>query len=210
MDLVAAPAQFLGCGEAARAGADDADGLREFPARQLRFHPALGEGVVGHETLDGAYGDAFETLFNDAIALAQPVLRADAAADFGEIVRRLADLVRLVQTPLRGELQPIGDIVVERAVHRAERHPALAAAAGLGTRLRHGKVAIDFREILASQGNVALVRLALRQVRESQHSLGQRTLLLALVRRDRDDEAFKLSARRCEPFFADRPALLSR
>ncbi len=44
------------------------------------------EGGVGDVALDRADGDALEALLDDAVALAQPVLRADAAADLGEVV----------------------------------------------------------------------------------------------------------------------------
>src|SRR3546814_6542409 len=65
-----------------------------------------------------------------------PVLGTDPPADLGEIVGRLGQLVGLAQPPLRSQQQPVGDVVVQRAVHLTERHAALRAAAGLlGSRL---------------------------------------------------------------------------
>ena len=137
--LVAAGAQPLGGGEAGRAGADDADALREFGARARRRDPAALPGGVGDVLLDRADGDALEALLDDAIALAEPVLRADAAADLGEGVGGGGDLVGLLQPPFRGELQPVRDVVRKRAMDLAEGHAALAAPARLLRRRRRAR-----------------------------------------------------------------------
>ena len=148
--------------------------MGDFLARVDGFHPALGEGVVGDEAFDGADGDAFEAFLDNAIAFAEAVLRADAAADFGEVIGGGGDFVGFFQAAFGGELQPVRDVVVQRAVHRAERHAALAAAAGLGGGFLGREIAVDFVEIGAAVGDAAFGRLVLRQVSETQHFLGHR------------------------------------
>src|SRR5437899_3162235 len=126
-DLVTLAAQLLGGGKARWAGADDADALLALTARLDRLHPAFVPGGVGDELLDRADGDRFEALLDHAVAFAQAVLRADAAADLREIVGRGGKLVGLVDATLGGELQPVRDVVVQRAVDLTERHAALRA-----------------------------------------------------------------------------------
>jgi len=58
-------------------------------------------------------------LFNNAVTFAQAVLRADAAANLGEGVGGLADLIGLAQAAFGREAQPVGDVVVQRAVRLA-------------------------------------------------------------------------------------------
>ena len=96
-----------------------------------RLDPAALPGGVGDVLLDRADGDALEALLDDAIAFAEPVLRADAAADLGEGVGGGGDLVGLLQPPFGGQLQPVRDVVRERAMDLAEGHAALAAPARL-------------------------------------------------------------------------------
>ncbi len=170
--LIALPPQLLGRRQPARAGTDDADRLRALHARADRLHPAAREGSIRDEALDRADRDALIAFLDDAIALAQPVLRADAATYLGEVVGGGADLVRFLQPVLGGQFQPVRDVVVQRAVHRTERHAALAATAGLGARLLRREVAIDFGEVRAAFGHVALVRRLLLQADELQHPFG--------------------------------------
>ena len=111
-DLVAPPAQHLRRRQPAGARADDPDRLRQLAPRPRRLHPALRPGIIRDVALDRADRDALEPLLDDAVALAKPVLRADPAADLGEVVGGGADLVRLLQPPLCRELQPVRDVVV--------------------------------------------------------------------------------------------------
>src|SRR5690606_32318782 len=135
--------------KAARARADDADGFHTLDMRDDGLHPAFFPGGVGDVFLDRADGDgAMAGLFDDAIAFAKPVLRADAAADLGEGIGGLADLPGLFQPALSGEAQPVGNIVVERAMRLAIGHATLRAAAGLFRRLFRSEFAINFAEIL--------------------------------------------------------------
>ena len=70
-------------------------------------------------------------LFDDAIAFAQAILRTNTAANLRECIRGLADVIGLSKPPLCRQAQPIGDIIVQRAVGLAIRHAALATPAGL-------------------------------------------------------------------------------
>ena len=174
MHLVPALPELLGAGEAARPGADDADGGFALAHRHDRLDPALVERVVGHEALDRADGDALEALLDHAIAFAETVLRADAAADLREVVGGRRHLVGLVEAVLGGELQPVGNVVRQRAMHRAERHAALGAAARLHGRFAARELAVDLIEIDAAFAGRTLVGLLLRHGNEPEHGFRHR------------------------------------
>ncbi len=169
---VAQPPQLLGRGQPARPGADDAHRDAVFLARAAGLDPTLFPGGVGDEPLDGADGDALEAALDDAVAFAQPVLRADAAADFGKVVGGAAELVGFLEPSLGGQLEPVGDVVRERAMDLAERHAALAAPAGLRGGGGRVEIGVDFREVGPPHGDITLVRRPLRQADELQHALG--------------------------------------
>jgi hypothetical protein len=171
-DLPAAQPQPLGGREASRSGADDADGMVHFPRRRRRLHPAHVPGGVGDIALHRADGDAVEALLDDAIAFAEPVLRANAAADLGEGIGGGRDLVGFFQPAFGGQLQPVRDIVVQRAMHGTERHAALGTAAGLLAGALRREALVDLAEIGASLGRAALVRHLLGQAHELQHAFG--------------------------------------
>ena len=182
MDLPAPPAQFFRRRHAAGAGADDADALLVFDPRLDRLDPASLPGRVGNVFLDRADGDsAVAGLFDDAVAFAQAVLRADAAADLRHVVGRRGDLVGLLQAPFGGQQQPVGNVVAERAMHLAVGHTALRAAARLFGRALGGIFVVDLVEVVAARGGVAFVRHALADGDEFEHLIGHlaRTPLVA-------------------------------
>ncbi len=173
-DLVAAPAELLRGGEAGGAGADDADRLRALAPRLRRGDPARGEGGFGDELLDRADRDGLKALLDDAIALAEPVLRADAAADLGKIVGRGRDLVGLLDPALGGELQPVRDVVRERAMHLAIGDAALRAARRLLRRRLGLELPINLGKVAAPLGRLPLARHRLLAHDELQQLLRHR------------------------------------
>ncbi len=162
MDLVALAAKLFRRGKPARARAEDADRLPELARRPRRAHPAAREGILGDEFLDRPDGDRIEALLDDAIAFAEPVLRADAAADLGHVVGRGGDLVGLLEPALGRQHQPIGDVVMQRAMDLAEGHAALRAAARLLGRAGGVEILVDLAEIHPPRRRVALLGRALR------------------------------------------------
>ena len=139
-------------------------------ARLDRLDPALLPGRVGDVVLDRADGDgAVARLLDDAIAFAEPVLRADAAADLGEGVGGGGDLVGLFQPALGGQLQPVGDVVLQRAMDLAERHAALRAAAGLGGGVSLVETGINLGKIPAPARSGPLFRHFPADRDEGQH-----------------------------------------
>ncbi len=156
-DLVALQTKLLRAGEPCGPCADHGHMLRTFAPRFQRLHPAFVPGGVAQELLDRADGDgAVARLLDDAIALAEAILRTDAAADLGHVVGGLRKLVSLFQPALGGELQPVGDVVLERAVHLAEGHAALRAARGLLGGFLGGVAGIDLLEIPRARHDGAL------------------------------------------------------
>ncbi len=107
--------------------------------------------------------------------VAQPILRADAAADLRKGVGRLSQLPRLAQPPLGRQLQPVRDVVVQRTMRLAEWHAALAAPARLDGSLRIGEVAVDLAEVRAPLLGRTLCRHRPPDFDELQHLLRHRT-----------------------------------
>ncbi|MDZ7712395.1 MAG: hypothetical protein U5L06_04460 [Rhodovibrio sp.] len=165
--LVALAAQLLGRRQTAGPGADDADRLAALAHRLDRLDPALIPGGFGDVGLDRADRDrAVASLLDHAVALAQAVLRADPAAHLGHVVGGAGDLVRLLQPALGGQHQPVGDVVVQRAVHLTVRHAALRTAAGLGLRLFRLEVLVDLVEVAPPGVRVPLLGHLLGDVHE--------------------------------------------
>ena len=84
VNLITGDTQLLGRGQSTRACADDADRLAAGRACFDWFDPAFGPGGIGDVFFDAANGNrAMARKLDNAIAFAQPILRADATADFG-------------------------------------------------------------------------------------------------------------------------------
>ena len=104
------------------------------------FQPAL-ERLIGDVLLDRADGDRAQPVVERAGALAQAVLRTDAAAHLGQRVGLVRQLRRLEQVAFLDQLQPVGDVVVDRALPLAEGIAAGEAAPRLLRRPPAGVVA---------------------------------------------------------------------
>ena len=157
-DLKPHPPQPVRRREATRPGTDNANGFRAFLGRLDGFDPAFFPGGIGDVFFDRADSDgAVARLLDDAIAFAEPVLRADAATDLGEGIGFLTAQIGLARAPLGGQAQPVGDIVVQRAMVLAIGHATLAAAAGLFLRLGIREFTVDLVEILTAHIRRALL-----------------------------------------------------
>ena len=179
VDLVALAAQLLRRRHAARPGADDAYRLVALAERLGRLDPAHLPGRIGDVLLDGADAHGpVAGLFEHAIALAQAVLGADAAADLGKIVGRGRGLVGLLEPALGRELEPVGNVVLHRAVDLAERDAALRATRGLLPGPLGIVIAVDLVEVATALPCLALVGHPVvdgdefQHLRRHSHSLG--------------------------------------
>ncbi len=171
-DLEAHSTQAIRCGQTARPGANDANAFRTLSRGFNRVDPAFFERHVGQVFFDRTDCDgAMAGLFDDAVAFAQTILRADASANLWECVGRLAHLIGLAQATFGGQFQPVRDVVVEGAMRLAKRHAALAAPRRLLRRFFSGELAVDFIEILAAVVSVALFRRLTLYINELQHFL---------------------------------------
>ncbi len=176
-DLVAHAAQMIRRAEARGARADDPDRLRQLARRLQRSDPTFFPGLVVDVLLHRADGDgAVAGLLDDAVALAKAVLRADAAADFRHGAGGLRQLIGLADAPFGGHPQPVGDVVVQRAMGLAERNAALRAARGLFPGLGVDEVGVDLVEVLRTGVHVALGGHAALDRHEFEHALSHRPL----------------------------------
>ncbi len=165
-------AQHVGGGQTRRTSADDSHAFAALGRRHDLFDPAIVPRGVGDVFLDRADGHGAVARFLDhAIAFAQPVLRADAAADLGEGVGGLAQLVGFLEATHRRHPQPIGDVVVQRAMRLAVGHPALAAPRCLLCGFLLGVFRVDLVEIMATQIRCPLLGHVAVDIHESQHRL---------------------------------------
>src|SRR5690606_27859527 len=89
-------------------------------ARHVRA-PAHGNGGVGDVLLGGTDGHGTEAVVQRTGALAQAILRTDAAADFRQRVGLVTQLNRFRQVAFGNQLQPVRDVVVNRALPLAVR-----------------------------------------------------------------------------------------
>ena len=98
-------------------------------------------------------------------------LGANAATDLGQVVRGRGDLIGLFDPAFGDELQPIRNVVRDRAMDLAEGDPTLGAAAGLFGRAVRIVFPKDFLEVLASGIDVPLIGGPLAELEEFQHAL---------------------------------------
>ena len=170
MHVIAGDPQIFGGGQPGWPGTDDADRLAFGATGLQRFDPTFFPGGVGDIFFHRTDGDRAVTgKFDHAIALAQAVLRADAATDFRHGRGQVRHFIGFAQTPLGGQAEPVGDMIVQRAVDRTIRHAALRAAGGLFRCLVRRIAVGDFLKILCAQIRVALFRVGLALLDKFQH-----------------------------------------
>src|SRR5512139_879884 len=160
--LHAVPRQHVGAAQSCRPGADHRDLLSGRHDVRHVGAPAGLEGLLGDVALDLADGDRAEAARVRAAAhglaeavgvegartFAQAVLRAHAAAHLGQAVSLVAQLGGLEQAALGDQLQPVGDVVVHRALPLAVGVAAAEAAVGLFLRVRRVHQRVDFAEFM--------------------------------------------------------------
>ena len=157
--LDAVARQHVGGTQAGRSGTDDRHPLAGLDhVGQVRA-PALLEGLVGDVLLDRADGHRAEAVVERAGAFAEPVLRTDAAADLGQRIGLVAEFGGLEQVALGHQLEPVRDVVVNRALPLAVRVAAVQAASGLLGRLFGGVVPVDLAEVLQPYHGLGLGRI---------------------------------------------------
>ena len=172
MHLMARDAQIFRCREARGASADDRDRLARGLARRDRLDPAFLPGGVGDELLHAADGDsAMARKFDHAIAFAQAILRADAAADFRHGGGSVRQLIGFAQAPFGGQAQPVGDVIVQRAMVGAIRHAALRTAGRLLLRLVDHEGPADLLKIIGAVMRRALFGIILPRADKFQHGV---------------------------------------
>ncbi len=110
-------------------------------------------------------------LLDHAIAFAQTILRADTTAYLGESIGRLTDLIGFLKSPLGGQAQPVGNVVVQRAMGLAIGHATLTAPAGLLHGLGICELCVNLIKIFPAHTRVTLWRHVAVDSHEFQHWL---------------------------------------
>src|SRR5690606_15819036 len=113
--------QHVGATKTGRAGTDNGNFLVcRHHARHVRA-PAHGNGCVGDVLLGGTDSHGTEAVVQCTGALTQAILRAHAATDFRQRVGLVTQLHRFHQVAFSDQLQPVRDVVVNRALPLAIR-----------------------------------------------------------------------------------------
>jgi hypothetical protein len=178
MQVIARDVEIFGGAEPRWSRTDNPDRLAARPPRRQRLDPALFPRGIGDVFFNRADGDGtVARKFDDAIAFAQAILWADAAADFGHGRGAVGQFIGFAQAAFGGQAQPVGDVVVQRAMHRAIGDTALRTARGLFDRRVLRITVGDFSEILGTQIGGALGGIGLSVIHKFQHRVvGHRAL----------------------------------
>ncbi|CAI1143053.1 Uncharacterised protein [Serratia ficaria] len=145
--LDAVAGQHVGAGQPGRAGADDRHALAgRLYVRHIRL-PAHFDGLIADITLDVADGHRTELIVQGAGTLAQAILRADAAAHFRQAVGLVRQIRRLHDAAFVRQLQPVRDVVVNRAFPFAIRVAAGQTAVCLRFRLGFRKRLVNLYKL---------------------------------------------------------------
>ncbi|MNQ14760.1 hypothetical protein D3C85_277180 [compost metagenome] len=151
--------QHVGTTQTRRTGTDHGDALagRDDP-RHVRA-PAHGESGIGDVLLHRADGHRAETVIEGAGALAQSILRTHAAADFRQGVGLVRQLGGGEDVALGHQLQPVGNVVVHRALPLAIGIAATQAAVRLLAGLGRLEVVVDLDEFFLALTQQLLLRV---------------------------------------------------
>ena len=147
--LHAGAREAIGASEAGRPGADHRDPLAGRHHLRQVGPPALRERGVDDVFLDRADGHRAELVVQRAGAFAEPVLRADAAAHLRQRVGLVAERGGLQQAAFLDQLQPVRDVVVDRALRFAVRVAAVQATPGLVAGLGRAEAAVELVPVAA-------------------------------------------------------------
>ncbi len=120
-------------------------------------------------------------LLDDAVTLAQAVLRADAGPRSPHGVGGGGELIGLLEAPFGGRLQPIGDVVLEWAVDLAEGTPHCEQRAACSAALPAAKLLVDLLEVLGARPRHAFLGRNTAKGDKAQHSVRPFSLLVFSV-----------------------------
>ena len=106
-------AQRVCCGQTTGASPNDANTFTALDSWFDRLNPTVLECCVRNVFLNRPdRNSAMTRLFDYAVTFTQTVLRADTAADLGERVCRLRNLIGFFQTTLGSHAQPVWDVIM--------------------------------------------------------------------------------------------------
>ena len=157
---VAELGEFFGDGQARRAAADDGDLEAGFLRHRRTVAAVAVAEEVGAEGFELADADGLFVADQNATALAEDLLRADAAADFGHVGGLVELDAGFGEAALGDEVHGVGDVVVDRAGDLAGRErAALEAARGFGDGDLGGEAEENFVPVVDALGRDLLVEL---------------------------------------------------
>ena len=107
---------IIGTGQAGGTGPDHAHLLAGVNHMRQVGTPSFGEGGIDNMPFDGADGDRAVSSIQGAGALAQAILRTDAATNFRQAVGLVGQLGSFDDAALGGQFQPVRYVVVDRAI----------------------------------------------------------------------------------------------
>ena len=188
-DLVAGAIELGGRRQSRGPGADHGDRLSRARPGRFRRHPALLEAAVDDRAFDRL--DRHRRLDDSEHARALARGGADAAGEFGEVVRLVQAIEGLAPAIAIDEVVPLGDQVVDGTAGRhvghqvagvAKRNAAIHAARTLFAQLAGAQVLVELVPIEHAQRGIAILR-SCRENSVKPVGLPIRSVLVASVSR---------------------------
>ncbi len=163
--------QDVGCGKTGRARAYNTHALaRGLDVRHVG-PPTLLDRLVRNVAFDITDADGADAVVERACALAEAILRTDAAANLRQRIGLVGKIGRLEQPAFLDQGQPVRDVIVNRAFPFAVGIAARDTAAGLSCGARTVVRAIDLAEVRDALFGRFLLRVAARDLEELQRVL---------------------------------------
>ncbi len=157
-DLDAVAGQYIGTRKPRRTCTDHRHTLAAVDNRRKIGFPAIGKGGITNVKLDRADSYRAKAIIQGTVTFTQALLRADTTGYLGQGIGLVRKLHRLLPVAFIDQLQPVGNVVVHRALPLAIGVAAVQAAPRLGCRGLGIEAAVDLRVLLDADIDGFLLR----------------------------------------------------
>jgi len=156
------PGKHIGRCKASRTRTDNAHRFSRIDDLGHIRSPTKFHSFVGNVALDTAYRYRADTIIERTFPFAETILRTDTAANFRQGICLVGQLGGLEQLALLDEVQPVGNVIVNRALPLAIRVATSQAPASLRRRTGTVVALVYFAEVLDALLSILLFRTLTR------------------------------------------------
>ena len=164
--LNAVAGEHIGTAQAGGTGADNGHPLAGIPHIGEIRTPTPGQGGIGDVLLHIADGHGAEAVVESAGPFTQAILRTHPAANLRQGIGPMTKLGGLEEIALGDQLQPVGDVIVDRALPFAVRIATGQAALGLIPRAPGVERPVDLVPIVDADFHRSLGRIVTGQIQK--------------------------------------------